>query len=225
MLRSPLRWGLATALIAALPHGSPAVPLPTGHADFLQPGTQPSPTLDNFGRAIVICQGCHADYLASDDEPYDGWAASMMAQAGRDPVTRAAALLAEADAAGSGETCIRCHAPIGWLAGRSAGGRFADLTADDRDGVACNVCHRMLDPIARPDAPAGDGTILAALDAADVRPSGTCRGAPATSCTNDAACTGTGPCDVDAGSGRFVVDPADTRRGPFEVGFFPGCTR
>jgi len=213
-------WLAVAGLGAAARSGADGPPprIATQPADFVQAGTQPSPALDNFGKAADICQTCHGGYLASDDEPWDAWVASMMAQAARDPVTRAAALLAGQDAAGAGETCIRCHAPIGWLAGRSAGGRFADLSADDLDGIACNVCHRLVDPVARAERPGTDGAILAALDATGVRPTGACRGRPSTTCVADADCGDAGPCAVDAGGGRFVVDPADTRRGPFAIG-------
>ena len=42
----------------------------------------------------------------------------MMAQAGRDPVFYAALDIANADAAFSGDFCLRCHVPRGWLDGR-----------------------------------------------------------------------------------------------------------
>jgi hypothetical protein len=138
-----------------------------------------------------------------------------MAQSARDPVVRAAAAIANADAAHAGEFCIRCHAPVGWLAGRSASADFGMLMPGDLDGVSCHFCHRMLDPIARADAPAEDAALLADLDGAGVRPGGTCASS-GTPCTSDAACGGAA-CEFDAGPGRFVVDPLDRRRGPFAV--------
>ncbi len=206
-------------LLVAIEPASGAPRLATTHNDFLQPGTQPSASLNNFATAAPLCQSCHGIYTPTDVEPWDSWVASMMAQAARDPATRAAARVANQDAAGSGETCIRCHAPIGWLAGRSASAEFANLTDADRDGVTCHFCHRMLDPIARANAPAQDASILAALDAASVRPNGTCRGNSALACVADADCSGSGPCDIAAGQGRFVVDPDDSRRGPFDIPF------
>src|SRR5262249_10475697 len=151
-------------LAASGAHAAPTPRLATTHADFTQPGTQPLTNIAAFGRAADLCVSCHGGYLASDNEPYDAWVTSVMAQAARDPVTRAATLLANAAAAGAGETCIRCHAPLGWLAGRSTGGRFEDLQPDDFDGISCNFCHRMVDPIARAGAPANDANILIALD-------------------------------------------------------------
>jgi hypothetical protein len=133
---------------------------------------------------------------------------------------RAAAALANQDAAGSGEMCIRCHAPIGWLGGRSAGGELADLLPGDLAGVTCTFCHGMLDPIARVDAPAEDADVLAALG---LRPGGACR-TGGTPCDGDGDCGASGPCDVDPGGGRFVVDPGDSRRGPFLLGFASHAT-
>ena len=46
----------------------------------------------------------------------------MMAQSGRDPLMWAALAVANQDAPNSGETCLRCHLPKGWLEGRSARG-------------------------------------------------------------------------------------------------------
>jgi hypothetical protein len=197
-----------------------AAPLATTPLDFVQPGTQPSPTeLDDFSPALP-CSQCHASYRAgADTEPVDAWVASMMAQSARDPVMHAAAAIANADATGSAETCIRCHAPVGWLGGRSTGGDFANLDPADFEGVSCHFCHRMVDPIARADAPAADAAIHAALDQAGTRPAGRCAGDPNVACIADAACGAAGPCALQAGQGRFVVDPDDARRGPRVFGF------
>jgi hypothetical protein len=221
-LRRILRPLVVAALLVAA--RAPGAQLATGPADFLQPGTQPSPSLNDFEQPSPDCSNCHGDFDSSTDaEISDAWATSMMAQAARDPLTRAAAAVANADAAGSGETCIRCHAPVGWLGGRSESADFAALTAGDLHGVTCHMCHRMLDPIARAGAPAADASILAGLDADGVRPPGACAGNPATACASDAACGANGPCQVDAGQGRFVVDPNPLpRRGPIDFGFHAG---
>jgi hypothetical protein len=209
-----LALGLGFAPASAQPR------IATDGADFRQPGTQPSEDLDVLGSSA--CQGCHGQFdEPGDTEPWDGWVATMMAQAARDPVTRAAAAIANADAGQAVETCIRCHAPIGWLAGRSTSADFDALEPGDLDGVTCHLCHRLTDPIARADSPAPDAAIHAALDLAGVRPTGTCRGQPATACSSDAACGAAGPCDVGAGQGRFVVDPEDRRRGPYAIPFVP----
>ena len=72
------------------------------------------------------CALCHADYDPQNHiEPWDTWAGSMMANAGRDPIFWAALDVANHDAEqlghpGIGEYCLRCHSPAGWLAGRAA---------------------------------------------------------------------------------------------------------
>jgi len=213
--RMPLLALVAAAPLAAAPR------IATDGADFLQPGTQPSPALV-FEPAAPVCQGCHGQYRDSSDvEPWDGWVASMMAQSARDPVMRAAAAIANADAGQSVETCIRCHAPIGWLAGRSTGADFAALEPADLDGVTCHVCHRMVDPIGRAVNPAADAAILDALQTSGTRPDGRCHGNRDTASTADADCGAAQPCDVAAGQGRYVVDPQDRRRGPYDIASIP----
>src|SRR5262245_53290556 len=204
-------------VVAAVALGAPMArpaQLATTPEDFRQPGTQPDPAQLNDFLAPGSCGECHGGYLTTDDEPFDAWKTSIMAQSARDPLMRAAAAIANADAAGSAETCIRCHAPVGWLGGRSTGGNFANLQTDDLEGVTCHMCHRLLDPIPRARAPTAAAAILAAPTAP---PSGRCVLDPAMSCTSDAMCGGAGPCALDAGQGRFVVDPDDARRGPREL--------
>jgi len=223
--------GILTPLVVAAMLGAylsaPAfgARIETKPADFQQPGTQPSAAeFNDFELPSPDCSNCHGNFESSTDaEISDAWAASMMAQAARDPLTRAAAAIANDDAAGSAETCIRCHSPVGWLGGRSSDADFGDLVAGDLHGVTCHMCHRMLDPIARADAPSADAAILSGLTGASVRPGGTCAGQASTACTSDADCGGNGPCRVDAGQGRFVVDPNPLpRRGPREFLFHPG---
>ncbi|MHC5005461.1 MAG: multiheme c-type cytochrome [Planctomycetota bacterium] len=159
-------------------------------------GTQPDPTglqLAPFETANS-CATCHGNYYdpVADDEPYDAWAASMMAQSARDPVWQAALAVANQDANLAGEACIRCHAPTAWLAGKSGNGTLDDFSAidGDFDGVSCSFCHRSVSPTLEPESPAEDEAILEALqlDGLDFS---------------------------QPGQGRFVVDPHDVRRGPF----------
>jgi hypothetical protein len=167
-------------------------PLPTTVADFFQPGTQPETITDGVLTAAA-CAFCHAQYVDSYNEPWDGWITSAMGQSARDPVWHAALAIANQDARLSGEYCIRCHAPGAWLDGRSlppdGSGFIWEGATNDFDGVVCHFCHRSVNPVLEADSPAEDIPILNAL--------------------------GSPPGD-QRGNGRYVVDPVDVRRGPFD---------
>jgi hypothetical protein len=163
-------------------------PVPTTRRDFELPGTQPSTLTDPIPTSQQ-CSGCHAGYGAPEIEPYRNWRGSMMGQTGRDPLTWAAVAIANQDAEHAGEACIRCHLPKGWLEGRSEPEDGTALTADDREGVQCSICHRLVDPTPGGDAPAEDAAILAAL-AAPV---------------------------VTTANAQMIIDPLNRRRGPFDV--------
>ena len=158
--------------------------------DFVQPGTQPLTLLDNIFPASD-CSACHGNYNF-DTEPYRRWAASMMGQAGRDPLFYACMTIANQDVNDVGEMCLRCHAPGAWLQGRSvpADGSALDPDDGDLDGVTCHFCHRLVDPVAAPENPAADTAILASI-------------------------TGLNP---EPHTGQYVIDPNDRRRGPFDLG-------
>jgi hypothetical protein len=176
------------AAFAAAFAAAGALPLTTTSDDFRLPGTQPLTVVHDFATPTA-CEACHSDYGQPAVEPLRNWRSSMMAQSGRDPVTWAAIAVANQDAEDSGETCLRCHLPKGWLEGRSAAADGSLMTAADREGVQCTICHRMVDPSGAPGAPAEDAAILAALDE------------PVT----------------ELASAMMVVDPLDRRRGPFDV--------
>jgi hypothetical protein len=165
-----------------------AAPLATTRHDFDLPGTQPLTVTDPF---VVpsACTPCHSNYGAPDVEPFRSWQGSMMAHSGRDPLMLAAMAVANQDAPHSGETCLRCHFPKGWLEGRSVPEDGSSMTADDRQGVQCSVCHRLVDPFAAAENPPEDAAILAALSA------------PVPSLR----------------SAMMVLDPVDRLRGPFDV--------
>ncbi len=158
--------------------------------DFVQPGTQPVTLLDNIFPASD-CSACHGNFNF-DTEPYRRWAASMMGQAGRDPVFYACMTIANQDVNDVGELCLRCHAPGAWLQGRSvpSDGSALDPGEGDLDGVTCHLCHRMVDPVAAPENPASDTAILAGI-------------------------TGLNP---EPHTGQYIIDPNDRRRGPFDLG-------
>jgi hypothetical protein len=173
--------------------------LPTTKADFFMPGTQPS--ADEYELHPVItsqnCTFCHSDYSITV-APFDTWVVSLMGQSARDPVWHAALTIANQDANVGGETCIRCHAPGAWLGGRSETGTLDDFVPDDYDGVTCNACHRLVDPTGETPAvgypegdPDPDTEILSRLAKQGLLPTG-------------------------AGNARYVIDPKDSRRGPFD---------
>ena len=171
---------LAIAAVASALAG----PLPTTLDDFILPGTQPE-TLPTEIRLSSECSLCHTPSNA-----ISRWQGSLMAHAARDPLFYACLTIAEQDAPGSGEICIRCHVPRAWLAGRSTPTDGAAITMEDRDGINCQFCHQMVDPIDPfDDAPAIDEAILTALGL-------------------------NVPTSVHTGT--YVMDPDDrNRRGPF----------
>lgn len=111
------------------------------------------------------CATCHGGNYDPDRviEPYDAWAGSMMANAARDPLFWAALDVANADAPGIGDFCLRCHVPTGWYAGRSEppGGTVdgcgllgeIDTPDNDFEGISCHFCHRAM---VNPSPPPGE---------------------------------------------------------------------
>lgn len=181
-------------------------PIQSDRNNFFAPGTQPNVLFATGGPGDPIrqlispgnCQFCHADY-DPETAPLNKWAHSMMAQSGRDPIFHAALSIAEQDAAFVGESCLRCHTPSTWLSGQvkfdsdpmsESYGKHLSLSGQQLLGVNCSVCHRMVDPLNLPGAPAADAAILAALAS----------GAPA-----------------QPGNANLVIDPLDRRRGPYDL--------
>lgn len=115
--------------------------VPSTIEDFYGPGSQPmeSGTLENPNK----CDNCHGGY-DTIVEPAFLWRGSMMSQAARDPLFFASVAIANQDAPESGDLCIRCHTPKGWLEGRSTPTDGSALTAADRQGVTCDYCHRVV---------------------------------------------------------------------------------
>jgi hypothetical protein len=160
--------------------------VPTTLRDFDMPGTQPfeAGTLNNPSN----CATCHGGYDPAV-EPYFNWQGSMMAQASLDPLFKANMVIANQDAPDSGDICLRCHLSAGWLQGRSVPTDGSAMLVADEIGVACDLCHRMVDPIYEAGvSPLEDFDILEVLKFPT---------------TNFAL-------------GMFTVDPAGgARRGPF----------
>ena len=160
--------------------------VPTTLRDFDLPGTQPlqGGTLEDPGQTCVTCHGGYDPAT----EPYHMWVGSMMGQALRDPVYLATLAIAEQEAPGVGDLCLRCHTPGGWVEGRSDDTSGGLMTAKDRQSVQCDFCHRLVDPEYQAGvSPLRDQGILDGLDAL--------------------------PAAV--ANGQFVLDPDPIRRGPY----------
>lgn len=141
-------WFLATAAFATQP-------------PFELPGTQPEELTVPFDPP-QDCAACHGGY--AEAAPNDAWGGSMMANAARDPIYLAALAVANQDVPGSGEFCIRCHAPTGWLAGRANPPDGSALLAEDEEGITCDFCHRLV-PGPGGEPPIGNGQFFIANDA------------------------------------------------------------
>lgn len=157
---------------------------PTTLRDFDLPGSQPfeAGNLTNPNN----CATCHGNYEPAV-EPYFNWQGSMMAHASIDPLFEACMAVANQDAPDSGDLCLRCHIPAGWVRGRSVPTTGSEMLLTDKFGVSCDLCHGLVDPIYEAGNPVEDLAVLAALTL------------PPTT----------------FGNGMFVVDPSGIRRGPF----------
>ncbi|MCK9996643.1 MAG: T9SS type A sorting domain-containing protein [Candidatus Krumholzibacteria bacterium] len=161
--------------------------VPTTLRDFDLGGTNPfeGSSLDD---PSVVCIQCHGGY-DTDTEHWHNWQGSMMGQAMRDPLYMATVAVAEEVVPAVGDLCLRCHTPGGWQEGRSFDTSGAMLTDKDLQGVQCDYCHRMVDPVYVPGvSPAGDDEIIADLDLAP----------------------------LEAANGEFVTDPDPIMRGPYD---------
>ncbi len=160
---------------------------PTTLRDFDLPGHQPLQV--GTPEASTYCISCHSGYDPAN-EPGRLFRGSMMAQAGRDPLFYACLAIADRDAPSAGDLCIRCHSMSGWMAGRSQPTDGSQIGANDRDGVNCDLCHRLVDPVYQSGvSPVEDASVLATL-------------LPGHTPTNYA-------------NGQMVIDPQARRRGPF----------
>jgi hypothetical protein len=159
--------------------------------DYSLPGTQPGGLTTALADSGT-CTGCHIDHIR------DNFNGSMMTNGVRDPLYRAALVIANKDAGYGGELCIRCHSPNAWLNNRSAiagdpastDGRL--INAEDLHGISCSACHRMVPTQSLPGEAPGDAAERAAL---------------------------TGPFIL--GDSAYIIDRNDVRRGPFNIAAAP----
>jgi len=182
--------------VGAVRAGGPPLNLNTNLNNFFIKGTQPN-EITALIEPATSCTGCHSG--SADNPIHDDWSGNLMAHAGRDPIMYACLDIANADAPGIGDTCLRCHLPKAWLEGRSTPTNGSAILLEDRDSISCNFCHRIVDPYSKPGAPAADAAILAALGA----------NAPIQSMD-----LGMPSSPGDNGNAGYVVDPEDRRRGP-----------
>jgi hypothetical protein len=131
-----------------------------GVTDFTPHGKQPG--LNHAITPANNCASCHGVSAPQDVEytPTATWLGSMMANSLRDPLFWAAVDIANQDAPGVGDYCIRCHSPTGFYKGKTKNGmgdlEYAngceldgtvnqpqDNNANDYQGVTCEFCHRI----------------------------------------------------------------------------------
>ncbi len=200
---------------AALPADHPAIengrfspaslPISATARDLFLPGSQPG-QIESEIMEPTGCSFCHGEGYSNvsgqdpETETWHAWQGSMMAQAGRDPVFYAALDIANADVPGGGQYCLRCHLPRGWLDGRADPADGSAMTAEDLEGVQCEVCHRMVDPFYSAENPDRDLEVLTTITT------------PVTA----------------VGNSGIILDPLDYRRGPLLIsetlGFDPHLT-
>lgn len=104
------------------------------------PGTQPGELRVPFSQP-ALCARCHGGYAPY--AAYDQWQGTMMANSFRDPLFRAALAIANQDTRIGGDFCLRCHAPVAWLAGQSIPTDGSRVGRDGAEGVSCEFCHRI----------------------------------------------------------------------------------
>jgi hypothetical protein len=176
--------------------------VPTTINDFFLAGSQPgeSGTFANPDQ----CDNCHGGY-DQDVEPAFNWRGSMMAQAQRDPLYLALLTISNQDAPESGDMCIRCHTPKGWLEGRSEPTNGSALLPDDREGVQCHSCHRMIAPTEVGTNPYPDDILYTSQPGNN----------PSTYSLDQTYLSSILNIPPVSANGMYICDDNDTRRGPY----------
>ncbi len=189
------------------PVNAQVTPPATTIDDFFLPGSQP---LESGGFIKSSNCNCH-DWTSSEprEVPYFNWQGSMMAQAARDPLYLACMAISNQDAPEVGDLCIRCHAPVGWLEGRSEPTDGSALTNDDKDGVQCHFCHKLVKPSVVGENPfPGDPGYNA--------PTGNNNSGPSTYDLDQAYLNVMTSIPTHSANGMYIVEDDDkNRRGPF----------
>ena len=84
--------------------------------------------------------------------PVQTWQGSLMANSARDPVFWAGVAVADVDDPGHTELCVRCHSPRAFLEGNGTATSMDALTPEQREGVECEFCHRVMEDVGVPRA-------------------------------------------------------------------------
>ena len=81
------------------------------------------------------CRPCHRDH-------YEEWSVSMHAYAAKDPVFLAMNRRGQEETGGElGDFCVRCHAPMAVIEGKTTNGLDLDSVDESLQGVTCYFCH------------------------------------------------------------------------------------
>jgi hypothetical protein len=218
-------------LVACVVYGWLPSPV-SEEASVFMPGSQPDASAFTL-ESVETCNNCHAGFDAPTN-PYHAWQGSMMAHAARDPLWIASLAVANQDAIwalgspNAADLCVRCHSPAGWLGGRSDPPNLSLFTQQDKEGVSCSSCHRMVDPLTvlgQPDVGAEDPpvpTLVSNTRTADLAMLSTIKLFDQVTPFLDAGNLplhygdGTLPNYIEATGGQFFIDreSRDIRRGP-----------
>lgn len=96
--------------------------------------------VENRFPSATVCRTCHPDH-------YREWAMSQHSYTQLSPVLQAMqGLILKLTNGSNGDTCIRCHNPIGMNLGEALFMTSIDRHPASREGVTCVVCHRMSNP-------------------------------------------------------------------------------
>ncbi len=82
----------------------------------------------------AVCKECHANH-------YKDWSASMHAYASQDPVFLAMNKRMQRENPTLGTFCVKCHAPMAVLAGKTTDGLNLSSLSPGYLGVTCYFCH------------------------------------------------------------------------------------
>ncbi len=220
---------LTVLLFAAAAQAWTPVPVKDDRNVFMPGSQQGSANLESQGR----CDNCHGGYDQAVEPAFNQYG-SMMSQAARDPLWLASLTVANQDSIwavgnpNAGDLCIRCHTPPGWLGGRSDPTNTSKLTGTDFEGVSCDSCHTMADPLAQLGQPSvsaetvpGVISLAQSTQTRDFTVLGALKLFDGTSFLNATTKlpsfygNGSLPNYVEGAGGQYFIDTGSAKRGPF----------